>query len=221
MGGKSSFLRQVALCVVLAQSGCFVPAASMKFTPFDAIYTRMGASDNIQKGQSTFFVEMSETSPILRKATEHSLVILDELGRGTSTSDGKSIAYATLSHIINNTKSICLFVTHYADLARNSEVLFRRHAKNYHMSFLEDETASEDQRITFLYKLAEGVVPKSFGINVARMAGLPKSVLQVAYEASQKFGAEEEKAKALRVGKTLTTKTFNDFNDLMLLWNDC
>ncbi|KAL6067844.1 Mismatch repair protein msh3 [Balamuthia mandrillaris] len=211
MGGKTSYIRQTALIVIMAQIGSYVPASYVKLSPFDGIYTRMGASDNIDKGQSTFFVELSETSTILRKATNRSLVILDELGRGTSTHDGVAIAYATLKYIIEKVKCFTLFVTHYPILAELEET-YPNLVHNYHMAFLEhakqaqpDElaaaAAAESQEessdaldqvnpentITFLYKLKRGMAKKSYGLNVALLAEVPKEVVKVAAHKAHEF----------------------------------
>jgi DNA mismatch repair protein MSH3 len=142
MGGKTSFARQVALISVMAQIGSFVPARSATITPFDAIYTRMGAADDDARGKSTFFVELQETSEILHLASSRSLVILDELGRGTSTHDGYAIAYATLQHIIAKLNCLTLFVTHYPALS-HLEKVHPNTVQNYHMGFLLNEDSTD------------------------------------------------------------------------------
>jgi len=136
MGGKSSFVRQVALIVIMAQVGSYVPASAAKVGMLDAVFTRMGAFDNMMAGESTFMVELNETSDILKQATNRSLVILDELGRGTSTHDGVSIANAVLDYVITQLKSMCLFVTHYPLLAQFGE-RYPENAMNAHMKFEE------------------------------------------------------------------------------------
>ncbi|KYR02846.1 hypothetical protein DLAC_00314 [Tieghemostelium lacteum] len=180
MGGKSSFIRQTSLIVIMAQMGCYVPAQSCKLSVVDGIYTRMGAHDEIAKGSSTFFVELQETSEILRKATPRSLVILDELGRGTSTHDGVAIAYSTLKYITEKLKCFCLFVTHYPSIAQ-LENEYPQMVSNYHMSFIERKEKLTDDieisRVVFLYQTVKGAATNSYGLNVATLSGIPKPVL--------------------------------------------
>eukprot|EP00752_Nemacystus_decipiens_P016520 g14766.t2 len=184
MGGKSTLLRQTCLVAILAQVGCFVPADEAHLTPLDRIFTRVGASDRILAGQSTFFVELSETANILHHATSRSLVILDELGRGTSTFDGTAIAHAVAHYLVKSAKCLAMFATHYhslvEDWGQHSEVALG------HMSCLVEDSGAE-QRVTFLYKLAPGPCPKSFGINVARLAQLPDAVISAAQLKSEEF----------------------------------
>ncbi|KAJ8324765.1 DNA mismatch repair protein msh6 [Batrachochytrium dendrobatidis] len=182
MGGKSTLLRQTCIAVIMAQLGCYVPAAKCRLTPFDRIFTRIGASDNIMAGQSTFMVELTETSKILREATPRSLVILDELGRGTSTYDGYAIAYAVLNHLITNVRSLGLFSTHYGTLTNE----FHNHPliKMMHMSFFADQV---NKQVTFLYKLEHGNCPKSYGMNVASLANVPKKIVDRAEDVAKSF----------------------------------
>jgi len=189
MGGKSSFIRQIALIIVMAQIGSFVPATAVTMSPFDAVFTRMGAQDNIEKGQSTFFVELQEASAILKQATPRSLVILDELGRGTSTHDGVAIAYATLQYLVERLGCFSLFVTHYPLLAE-LEHSYPESVANYHMAFLEEKDEEDERappRVTFLYKVTKGAAKNSYGLNVARIAGIPNSVLIEALQQSNKL----------------------------------
>ncbi|KAM9744377.1 DNA mismatch repair protein Msh3 isoform 1-T1 [Menidia menidia] len=188
MGGKSSYIRQVALICIMAQMGSFVPASEACLGVLDGIYTRMGASDNIYKGRSTFMEELTEASEIISRATKRSLVILDELGRGTSTHDGIAIAYATLEYFIRDVKALTLFVTHYPPLCE-LEQTYPEHVSNYHMAFLLNEpdvcTDTDDgevrpEFITFLYQLTEGAAGRSYGLNVARLASIPDSILHTA-----------------------------------------
>ncbi|KAF3695607.1 DNA mismatch repair protein Msh3 [Channa argus] len=188
MGGKSSYIRQVALICVMAQMGSYVPASEARLGILDGIYTRMGALDNIYKGRSTFMEELAEASEIISHATEYSLVILDELGRGTSTHDGIAIAYATLEYFIRDVKALTLFVTHYPPLCELEQV-YPEQVTNYHMAFLLNEpdiTSDTDgeevqpEFITFLYQLTEGAAGRSYGLNVARLADIPNSILQTA-----------------------------------------
>jgi len=186
-GGKSSYLRQVALLSIMAQIGSFVPCTEMKFTPFDAIFTRMGAYDNLISGESTFFVELSQTSQILKDVTNKSLVILDELGRGTSETDGESIACSVLKALLS-INCFVLFVTHYTSLT-TLEQDFKDIISNFHMSYIEtkDDGIGNDS-IVFLYKLALGPAKQSFGLNCAKLAGIPKEVVE---EASTKVMIEQ------------------------------
>ncbi|XP_031712537.1 DNA mismatch repair protein Msh3 [Anarrhichthys ocellatus] len=188
MGGKSSYIRQVALICVMAQMGSYVPASEARLGMLDGIYTRMGASDNIYKGRSTFMEELTEASEIIFRATERSLVILDELGRGTSTHDGIAIAYATLEYFIRDVKALTLFVTHYPPLCE-LERAYPEHVSNYHMAFLlnepdiaadTDDGEVEPEFITFLYQLTEGAAGRSYGLNVARLADIPDHILHTA-----------------------------------------
>ena len=161
MGGKSSYVRQVALIAIMGQIGSYVPAESAKLGMLDAVFTRMGAFDNVLSGESTFMVELSETSDILKQATQRSLVILDELGRGTSTYDGVAIASAVLAHLVKETKSLTLFITHYQSLSTMVKSFDQEELRNVHMRFTE---AGEDrQDITFLYEIGEGVSHRSYG----------------------------------------------------------
>jgi DNA mismatch repair protein MSH3 len=174
MGGKSTSIRMMACLVILAHMGCSVPARAMRCGVFDAVYTRMGASDNISQGMSTFLVELSEAATILNQATARSLVILDELGRGTSTHDGVAIADAALEHLLTQTQCFTLFITHYPSIGTLAE-RYPGALQNFHMAYLEKPRAQQDDApsITFLYRLTPGMCDRSFGLNVARMADLP------------------------------------------------
>lgn len=204
MGGKSSYIRQVALICIMAQMGSYVPASEARLGLLDGIYTRMGASDNIYSGRSTFMQELSEASDIIFHATEHSLVILDELGRGTSTHDGMAIAYATLEYFITHVKSFTLFVTHYL-LLSELERLHPQHVFNCHMAFLLNEldAANDDVRpefITFLYQLTAGAAERSYGLNVARLADIPDAILhRAAYKARELENMVHKKRKKKKV----------------------
>ena len=172
MGGKSTLLRQTALAVILAQLGCYLPARECTLTPVDRIFTRIGASDRILEGKSTFYVEMEETKSIVERATFKSLAIVDELGRGTSTFDGYSIAHAVLKYIVNSINCRCMFSTHYHMLL--DEFRGSQGVQLYHMACKTNEKQDE---VVFLYRFQKGECPHSFGINVARMAGIPTGVL--------------------------------------------
>ena len=181
MGGKSCYIRQVALLSIMAQVGSFVPAKQATLTVLDAVYARMGASDNLAMGSSTFLEEMSEASNILETCTPRSLVIMDELGRGTSTHDGVAIANATLEHLVRDAKCFTLFVTHYPSVARDVQAKYPSHCSSCFASYVELPGSSEEMpRIQFLYKLTPGVAHRSFGLNVARMACLPSEVIHTA-----------------------------------------
>lgn len=207
MGGKSSYVRAVALLVLLAQVGSFVPASSLELTACDAIFTRMGARDNLAAGESTFMVEVSETSAILRAATPRSLVVLDELGRGTSTHDGAAIAAAVLEHVVREVKCLTLFITHYQNLARLADGLGDGMVRCVHMRFESNKSKTNDsgqagddtgdEEITFLYEVADGVAHRSYGLNVARLARLPRRVLDVAAAKSAKL---ERDVRSRRLG---------------------
>jgi len=173
MAGKSTYIRQVALIVLMGQIGSFVPAKSAKIGTVDRIFTRVGASDDLTKGQSTFMIEMNEVANILNNATPRSLIILDEVGRGTSTFDGVSIAWAVAEYIHNNPKvsAKTLFATHYHELTEL--VLTLERAKNYNVSVKE-----WNNEVIFLHKIVEGPTDKSYGIHVASLAGLPKEVIE-------------------------------------------
>ncbi len=176
MSGKSTYMRQLALIVLMAQAGCFVPADEASIGVCDRIYTRIGASDNISMGQSTFFVEMSELAYILNTATPKSLVILDEIGRGTSTWDGLSIAWAVVEALTDpKLKARTLFATHYHELTSLSESI--KGVKN-----LNVDVAEANGNIVFLHKIVEGSASRSYGIHVAKLAGVPKKVLDAATE---------------------------------------
>lgn len=193
MAGKSALLRQTALIVLMAQTGSFVPAAYARIGIVDKVFTRVGASDNISKGESTFMVEMTETSTILHNLSPRSLVLLDEIGRGTSTFDGMSIAWAIVEYIHQNGQGAkTLFATHYHELNELEERYPR--IKNYHIAVKEVGNS-----VIFLRKLLPGGVAHSFGIHVARMAGMPMQVVESAQRILAKLESErgEEAAKSL------------------------
>jgi DNA mismatch repair protein MutS len=170
MAGKSTILRQIGVCVLLAQIGAFVPAERARIGVVDRLFTRVGASDNLARGQSTFMVEMSETSAILHNATERSLVLLDEIGRGTSTYDGVAIAWAVTEHLHDRIGCRTMFATHYHELMQLPEKL--QHARNLNVAVRET-----GQGIVFLHRLEAGGTDRSYGIHVAELAGLPASVV--------------------------------------------
>jgi DNA mismatch repair protein MutS len=171
MGGKSTYLRQAALIVILAQMGSFVPARSARLGVVDRVFTRIGASDNLARGRSTFMVEMTETAAILHTATPHSLILLDEIGRGTATYDGLAIAWATIEYIHARARAKTLFATHYFELTELAELL--PGVKNYHVAVKETGNG-----IAFLRKVEPGAADRSYGIEVAKLAGLPHEVIE-------------------------------------------
>jgi DNA mismatch repair protein MutS len=187
MGGKSTYLRQAALIGLMAQMGSFVPARSARLGLVDRIFTRIGASDNLARGRSTFMVEMTETAAILNTATERSLILLDEVGRGTSTYDGLAIAWAAIEYIHANTRAKTLFATHYHELTELADRLSG--VKNYHVSVKESRGG-----IVFLRKVEEGSADKSYGIEVAKLAGLPNDVIVRAREVLAEHESAERNA---------------------------
>lgn len=171
MSGKSTYMRQLAIIVIMAQMGSYVPAEQATLPIFDAIFTRIGAADDLVSGQSTFMVEMMEANRAIRQASEHSLILFDELGRGTATYDGMALAQAIIEYIHDRTKAKTLFATHYHELTELSTSLTR--LENLHVATLE-----KDGQVTFLHKIEEGPADKSYGIHVAKIAGLPIDLLE-------------------------------------------
>jgi DNA mismatch repair protein MutS len=186
MGGKSTYLRQAALTVVLAQMGSFVPARSARMGVVDRVFTRIGASDNLARGRSTFMVEMTETAAILHTATPRSLILLDEVGRGTATYDGLAIAWAAIEYMHARMRARTLFATHYFELTELAERLSG--VKNYHVSVKETGGG-----IAFLRKVEAGAADRSYGIEVAKLAGLPQEVTERAREVLAEHEEAEQK----------------------------
>ena len=186
MGGKSTYLRQVALSVILAQMGSFVPARAARLGIVDRVFTRIGASDNLARGRSTFMVEMTETAAILHTATPRSLILLDEVGRGTATYDGLAIAWAAVEYIHSRTRAKTLFATHYFELTELAERLSG--VKNYHVSVKETGNG-----IVFLRKVEPGAADRSYGIEVAKLAGLPHEVVVRAREVLEEHETAEQR----------------------------
>jgi DNA mismatch repair protein MutS len=184
MGGKSTFLRQNALLVIMAQMGSFVPAQLFRFPIMDRIFTRIGASDNLARGRSTFMVEMTETAIILNSATPRSLIILDEIGRGTATFDGLSIAWAVIEHIQASIRAKTIFATHYHELTELADLLTG--IRNYHVAVKEAQN-----RIIFLRTVEPGAADRSYGIEVAKLAGIPGGVTRRAREILKKHEENE------------------------------
>lgn len=186
MGGKSTYMRQIALIVIMAHIGSFVPASYANIPDIDAIFTRIGAQDDISSGRSTFMVEMSETSYILNNATDKSLVLLDEIGRGTSTFDGLSLAWSIAEHIAEDINAYCLFATHYQELTELSKEIST--VSNYYFDALD-----VDEKIVFQHKIKDGIANKSYGIQVASLAGISSKIVQNAKSKMKQFEREGKK----------------------------
>ena len=202
MAGKSTYMRQVAVIVLMAQIGCFVPATFARIGIVDKIFTRVGASDDIAAGQSTFMVEMSEVAHILREATSKSLIILDEIGRGTSTYDGLSIAWSVVEYVHDKKKlgAKTLFATHYHELTQLEEKL--EGVKNYNIA-----VKKRGDDITFLRKIIPGGADDSYGIEVAALAGVPGKVIKRAKEILKSIESEDGDVKINAPAKTEETET--------------
>lgn len=186
MSGKSTYMRELAIIIIMAQMGSFVPAAEANLPIFDSIYTRIGASDDLVSGESTFMVEMIEAKNAIVNATENSLILFDELGRGTATFDGMSLARAILEYVNLKIKCKTLFSTHYHELTDLSDTI--PSIKNVHVDAIE-----EDGKVTFLHKVKEGPIDKSYGIHVARLAGLPEDLLKRASEFLASYESHEKR----------------------------
>lgn len=189
MSGKSTYMRQTAIIVLMAQSGCFVPCERAEIGVCDRIFTRIGSSDNLSAGESTFFVEMRELAYILNQATESSLIILDEIGRGTSTFDGLSIAWAVCEYLCKeNIRIRTLFASHYHELTQLED-------KFTGFKNLNVDVAEEDGDVVFLHRIVEGGASKSYGIHVAKIAGIPKEILN---NAQSKLSTLEQESEELK-----------------------
>ena len=207
MAGKSTYMRQLAIIVIMAQIGSFVPARKAVLPIFDAIFTRIGASDDLVSGESTFMVEMLEANNAITNATENSLILFDELGRGTATFDGMSLAQAIIEYVHNNIKAKTLFSTHYHELTDLENNL--KNLKNVHVSALE-----ENGKITFLHKIKEGSVDKSYGIHVASLANLPSSLINRASEILNIY-ENKEKRRDIKVQECLPLDFKKEDNELV------
>jgi DNA mismatch repair protein MutS len=209
MGGKSTYLRQAALLVIMAQMGCFVPAKSMRLGIVDRIYTRIGASDNVARGRSTFMVEMTETATILNTATAQSLILLDEMGRGTATFDGLSLAWATLEYLHAQVGARTLFATHYHELTLLAEQL--PGLKNLRVAVKETPKG-----IVFLHAIEPGAASKSYGIEVAKLAGLPLSVIERARQVLLQHEQSEKRNVAQETDAPLQLTMFTPLSQRIL-----
>jgi DNA mismatch repair protein MutS len=192
MGGKSTFLRQNALIAILAQAGAYVPARSAHIGVVDRLFSRVGASDDLARGRSTFMVEMVETATILNQAGERSLVILDEIGRGTATYDGLSIAWAALEHLHEENRCRTLFATHFHEMTALSERLAR-------LSNVTMRVKEWEGDVVFLHEIARGAADRSYGVQVARLAGLPEAVVERARAVLRMLEEGETSGKAARI----------------------
>jgi len=201
MGGKSTYLRQAAMLVLMAQMGCYVPAAKMRYGLVDRIYTRIGASDNVARGRSTFMVEMTETATILNTATANSLVLLDEMGRGTATFDGLSLAWATVEFLHAEIGARTLFATHYHELTMLAEKLPR--VLNLRVAVKESSSG-----IVFLHSIEPGAASKSYGIEVAKLAGLPKAVLDRARHVLRQHEKQERRSVQVETAEPVQMTIF-------------
>lgn len=208
--GKSTCVRATALILLMSQIGSFVPAANAELSIHDAIHTRMGASDDLGRGKSTFMVELTETSEILKLATKQSLVILDELGRGTSTHDGSAIAFAVLDQLVQ-VGSTTMFITHFPNVALDTIARHPSHVGNFHMSFAEESSEAAGNDIICLYKLVPGLASRSFGVWVGRLAGLPEPVLDRAQEKGDELRMQIQLAGGKRRVARLTREQGLDF----------
>jgi len=206
MAGKSTYMRQLGITVIMAQIGCFVPANEAKIPIFDQIFTRIGASDDLVSGESTFMVEMMEATNAINNATENSLILFDELGRGTATFDGMSLAQAILEYIHDRIKAKTLFSTHYHELTILERTL--KHLKNKHVSAKEEEG-----NVIFLHKVCDGSVDKSYGINVAKLAGLPKEVINRATDILKVYEVKD-KPKEMIVQTSLPLEFTSKSNEI-------
>ena len=200
MAGKSTYLRQNALIILMAQSGCFVPAESCSLGVVDRLCSRMGAADDIAGGKSTFMLEMSETAAIIRQATKHSFLILDEIGRGTATYDGLAIAWAIVEYLVAETKCRTLFATHYHELTELDKTL--KPLEIMYMKILEEQGG-----IVFQYKIAKGATGRSYGIHVAERAGLPRTILARARQVLAQLEKQSFEKKLCR--KTMAEQITN------------
>ena len=209
MGGKSTYLRQAALLTIMAQIGCFVPAERMRFGTVDRVYTRIGASDNVARGRSTFMVEMMETATILNTATSQSLILLDEMGRGTSTFDGLALAWATVEYLHAHVGARTLFATHYHELTILAEQLAK--LKNLRVAVKESP-----QGIVFLHAIEDGPANKSYGIDVARLAGLPPQVIHRARQVLKQHERSERMNVAVETEAPLQMTMFTPLSQRIL-----
>jgi len=205
MAGKSTYIRQVALLVLMAQAGLFIPAKSATLGLVDRVFTRVGASDDLAGGQSTFMVEMTETANILHHATAESLIILDEIGRGTSTLDGLALAWAIAEFLAGTTQARTLFATHYHELTELAET--SNAVANYNVLVREWE-----EEVIFMHRIVPGQADKSYGVHVARLAGVPRSVVTRARQLMTQLVVHVAKAGRPRAASTAVVPQINMFD---------
>lgn len=210
MGGKSTYMRQTALITILAFAGCFVPASAASLGPIDRIFTRVGASDDLSTGRSTFMVEMTEAANILNNATERSLVLMDEIGRGTSTFDGLSLAWACAQHLTTHNKALTTFATHYFELTTLADEL--EGATNVHIDAVE-----HDDEIIFLHNVKPGPANQSYGLQVAQLAGVPRAVIKTAKQRLALLEQQAHKADAVQTEIPLIVATEPDHPAIEIL----
>ena len=210
MGGKSTYMRQTALITILAFAGCFVPATAATLGPIDRIFTRVGASDDLSTGRSTFMVEMTEAANILNNATERSLVLMDEIGRGTSTFDGLSLAWACAQHLTTHNKALTTFATHYFELTTLAEDLDG--ATNVHIDAVE-----HDDEIIFLHNVKPGPANQSYGLQVAQLAGVPRTVIKTAKQRLALLEQQAHKTDAMQTEMPLIVETEPDHPAIEML----
>jgi DNA mismatch repair protein MutS len=209
MGGKSTYMRQTALIVLMAYIGSFIPAENAQIGPIDRIFTRIGASDDLASGRSTFMVEMTETANILNNATANSLVLMDEIGRGTSTYDGLSLAWACAEYLAIKLQSYTLFATHYFELTQLAETM--PELANVHLDAVEHQ-----ETIRFMHAVQEGAANKSYGLQVAQLAGVPRSVIQQAKHKLAELESQPTSSSAPKDRQEQQLNLLNSVDDLRL-----